>query len=405
MAQYILRTRYLGKIRPFVGKDVIKILTGIRRAGKSTLLRMIRSELLTDVPDSQIFELNLESSKGLEIQTAKDLLAAVRLAGLDFSRKIYLFFDEIQLVSDWQKAINALRVDFDSDIYLTGSNASLLSGELATLIAGRYVQFEVFPFQYGEYLEAIPEAERADGVKPFLEFLTLGGMPFLRNLHGLPQESRQYLRDILDSILIKDILSRHKVRNIDLLRRLLFYIFEQSGQTFSARSIQRYLKSQQLQISVETIQDYLSYFVEAFAIHKVPRYNLRGKHLFQSQEKYYLTDVGFREALGFGNQAHISVVLENLVLNELLSRGYEVCVGDLEGKEIDFLATRNDEKLYIQVAYLLADDKTIRREFAPLLDIRDNYPKFVLSLDPIDHSREGVRHLYLPAFLLKEDLH
>lgn len=406
MERFVRRQRYLDQIGPFINKDLVKVLTGIRRSGKSTLLRMIREEFLSHVPDEQIFEMDLESRRGLDITNARLLLDAIDRSGLDRSQKIYFFFDEIQLVEGWERAINSLRVDWDCDIYITGSNASLLSGELATLIAGRYVCFEVLPFSFLEYRSAVESFASAsiDREELFKNYLTLGGMPFLKNTLGLPGESLQYLRDLFDSIVIKDITNRHALRNIDLLRRLLFYIFEQCGQTFSARSIQRYLKSVGVNTSVDTILQYLRFYEEAFIIHKVDRFNIKGKYIFSSQEKYYLTDHGFREALGYSNQAHIGAVLENIVYNELKSRRYRVAVGDLDGKEIDFVAQKDERQIYVQVTYMLLDEKTVEREFAPLLTIPDNFAKYVLSLDPFDRSREGVVHMNIIDFLLGREL-
>lgn len=297
-----------------------------------------------------------------------------------------------------------MRVDYECDIYITGSNANLLSGELATLIAGRYVQFEIMPFQFKEFLDMVrEETGNSEKVSAFQLYLELGGMPFLSNTLEQKQDSMVYLKDTFDSIVIKDVQARNEIRDLDLLNRLVHYVVEQCGQTFSARSIHRYLKSEQKKTTVDTILNYLTYCEEAFIFRRIKRHDVKGKEAYKYQDKYYLTDHGFREALGYSNTEQIQVVLENIVCNELLSRNYQLAVGDSGGREIDFIAKRGQELIYIQVCYLLADETTVEREFEPLREIADNYPKYVLSMDALNMSREGIKHMNIIDFLLQEN--
>lgn len=404
MTHYIIRERYLQRIRPFVDKPVVKVLTGLRRAGKSTMLRMIINELLPEIREENIYYLNMESRKGLSILDEMDLIEDIEAFAEGRDGKFYFFLDEIQYVRNWERAVNVLRVDYECDIYITGSNANVLSGELATLIAGRYVQFEIMPFQFKEFMDMVRKETGDSTIEGlFRLFLEMGGMPFLSNTLGQKQDSMVYLKDTFDSIVIKDVQARHEIRDFDLLNRLVHYVVEQSGQTFSARSIHRYLKSQQKRTSVDTILNYLAYCEEAFIFRRLKRHDVKGKETFKYQDKYYLTDHGFREALGYSNTEQIQVVLENIVCNELLSRHYQLTVGDLDGREIDFIAKRGREVLYIQVCYLLAQESTIKREFSPLISIADNYPKYLLSMDSFDMSREGIKHMNITDFLLQEE--
>lgn len=404
MKSYIIRERYLQRIRPFVNKPVVKVLTGLRRAGKSTLLQMIMNELLPEIARENIYYLNMESRKGLSILNEMDLIEDIEAFAEGRDERFYFLLDEIQYVNHWERAVNVLRVDYECDIYLTGSNANLLSGELATLIAGRYVQFEIMPFQFSEFMDMVRRETGDSSIESsFRLYLEMGGMPFLGNTLEHKQDSMIYLKDTFDSIIIKDVQARNEIRDLDLLNRLVRYIVEQCGQTFSARSIHRYLRSQQKRTSVDTILNYLAFCEEAFIFRRIKRHDVKGKEAFKYQDKYYLADHGFREALGYSNTEQIQVVLENIVCNELLSRGFQLAVGDLDGREIDFIAQRGKEIIYIQVCYLLVEESTIEREFMPLRSIADNYPKFVLSMDSLDMSREGIKHMTITDFLLQDE--
>ena len=322
----------------------------------------------------------------------------------DISGKAYLFFDEIQEVAGWEKCINSFRVEFDCDIYITGSNAKLLSGELATYLAGRYVEFVIYPFSFQEfsklYQEVFPDTDLR---VMFTRYLTDGGMPYLSNLRYAEQPGRQYLQDLYNSVVLKDIVKRNNIRDVDLLERILAYITKNVGTTFSATAISKYLKSEGRTVAPETILNYIKACEDAFLFYRVRRQDLQGKKILTVNEKYYIADHGIREAVLGGNMKDINLIFENIVFMELLRRGYKVTVGKAGKKEIDFIAEKQGQKLYIQVAYLLASAETIRREFGAYDAIKDNYPKYVVSYDEFDMSRDGLKHRNIREFLLTDD--
>jgi predicted AAA+ superfamily ATPase len=352
----IKREAYMSRIRPFIGNELIKVLTGIRRSGKSVMLELIQDELVAQgVSDTQFVKINFEDMNNARFCNAEALHAEVtrRIAGL--KGKVYLFFDEIQEVLDWEKCINSFRVEFACDIYITGSNAKLLSGELATYLAGRYVEFIIYPFSFKEYSEmysyTFPHTEIQE---IFTSYLTLGGMPYLGNLRYEEAPSQIYLRDLFNSVVLKDIVKRNKIRDVDLLERIITYVFSNAGTTFSASSISKYFKSENRVVAPETIMNYINYCVDAFLFYRVSRQDLQGKRLLAVNEKYYVADHGIREAVFGGNMKDINLILENIVYMELLRRGYKVTVGKSGIKEIDFICEAKNNKLYVQVAYLLA---------------------------------------------------
>ena len=400
----IKRAHLLENVEGFIDKDIIKVLTGLRRSGKSVLLSQIR-ELLIErgVNPANILFYNFEDMANSHLLNATALHEEIksRLSGIN--GKTYLFFDEIQDVKDWERCINSFRVAFDVDIYVTGSNAKLLSGELATLIAGRYVEIRVYPFSFSEFIkmsEAIfPDAKKTELFKKYLLF---GGMPFLANLELDPQSSFQYLKDVFDSVILKDVVKRNKIRDIDLLERVIQFVLANVGNTFSATSISRFLKSENRTVSPETILNHIKVCEEAFLFHKVLREDIIGKKILQVNEKYFITDHGIREAIYGNNERDINLVLENIVFLEMLRRGYKINIGRVHNEEIDFVCRKNNETIYIQVAYLLATEETIRREFDVLKKVPDNYPKFVLSMDQFDFSRDGIKHFNIPEFLTNQ---
>lgn len=401
----VKREIYLERIRPFMNTPVIKVLTGIRRSGKSVLLRLLEQELYeAGVSTSQVLFLNFESAMNLRYQDPKALLERVgEFASTRKQQKIYLFFDEVQNVTNWEVCINSFRVDYDADIYITGSNAKLLSSELATHLAGRYVQFTVYPFSFSEFMTLYASIEPSFSTEEcFRRYLELGGMPVLKDVGFQPIPSQKYLRDIYDTIVIKDIIARNNIRDVDLLERILLFVIANVGQPFSANSVSRYFKNEHRIVAVETILNYLKAAIDAYLVYKVPRYDLMGKELLSVQEKYYVADHGLRQALYGNNQRDINQILENLVYLELLRRGYSVAVGKLGKLEVDFVAQRQDSLLYVQVCYLLADQATIDREFLPLSRIANNYPKYVVSMDEVNLSRDGIRHMHIRDFLLAE---
>ena len=401
----IKREEYMSRIRPFIGNELIKVLTGVRRSGKSVMLELIQDELIAQgVSGSQLIKLNFEDMGNAKLCTAEALHTEVtrRISGID--GKAYLFFDEIQEVTEWEKCANSLRVEFDCDIYITGSNAKLLSGELATYLAGRYVEFIIYPFSFGEFLElynsVFPKAQKQEA---FTKYLTLGGMPYLGNLRFEDTPAQVYLQDLFNSAVLKDIIKRNKVRDVDLLERIIAYVFGGVGTTFSAASISKYLKSENRVAAPETTMNYIKYCLDAFLIYQARRQDLQGKKLLAVNEKYYVVDHGIREAVYGGNTKDVNLILENIVYMELLRRGYRITVGKTGLREIDFVCEKKNEKLYVQVSYLLASEETILREFGAFESIRDNFPKYVVSMDELDMSREGIKHKNIREFLLSPD--
>ena len=401
----IQRERYINNIKPFIGKDIVKVLTGIRRSGKSVMLRLIQEEIQRQgVVETQFISFNFESMENADFCTASSLYQELKRRIALIQGKVFLFFDEIQEVEQWEKCINSARVDFDCDIYITGSNAKLLSGELASYLGGRYVEFVVFPFSFEEYLESIKQENKDTSVtEEFKNYLEMGGMPFLVNLRYDKEASLQYLRDVYNSVLLKDVVQRNNIRDVELLERMILYFLDNVGHSFSARSISNYLKQENRKVSAETILNYIKAFCDAYLFMKLRREDLQGKKILSVNEKYYSVDHGLREAILGTNTRNIDQVLENIVCVELLRRGYTVTIGKNGEKEIDFIAKKNKDKLYIQVAYLLAGSETIEREFGIYDSVRDHYPKYVLSLDELDMSRNGIKHLNIRDFLLSKE--
>jgi predicted AAA+ superfamily ATPase len=401
----IKREAYMSRIRPFIGSDLVKVLTGIRRCGKSVMLELIQEEIISSgVDPSQFISINFENMSNASLCTAQTLHDEIICRAAQISGKVYLFFDEIQEVQDWETCINSFRVELDCDIYITGSNAKLLSGELATYLAGRYVEFVIYPFSFDEFIQLyrtiFPEA---DVRTCFNRYLTAGGMPYLANLRYEETACRQYLQDLFNSVELKDIVQRNKVRDVDMLERIIAYVTANIGTTFSSTAISKYLKSEGRSVSPETVLGYLKACTDAFLFYQVKRQDLRGKKILTVNEKYYVADHGVREAVFGGNQRDINLVLENIVYLELLRRGYVVTVGKVGDKEIDFICESQGNRLYIQVAYLLASEETIQREFGVYERVRDNYPKYVLTLDEFDMSRDGIKHRNIRDFLLEKE--
>lgn len=401
----IPRELYMRRIRPFIGTDLIKVMTGMRRAGKSVMLELIQEELVqSGVSRSQFLCYNFEDLRYAPLQTAAALHEEIQHRASEINGKVYLFLDEIQEVTDWEKCINSLRVTLDCDIYITGSNAKLLSGELASYLSGRYTEFVIYPFSFGEFIALYRTVSPDASVAAcFQKYLLLGGMPYLANIHFLDAPSKQYLNDLYHSVQLKDIVARNQIRDVDLLERILSYIISNVGTTFSASSISKFLKSERRAVAPETILNYIRYCCEAFLFYQVKREDLQGKQVLSSNEKYYIVDHGIREAVFGGNLRDINLILENIVYLELLRRGYQVTVGKAGTQEIDFVCHRQDQILYIQVSYLLASEDTIRREFGVYESVRDNFPKYVISLDEFDFSRNGIKHCNIRDFLLTEN--
>ena len=400
----IKRESYMRRIRPFINGELVKVMTGIRRSGKSVMLELVKQELLEmGVEKAQFISINFEDMRYLHLCTAQALHQEILTRAEGIRGKVYLFFDEIQEVKDWEKCVNSLRVALDCDIYITGSNAKLLSGELATYLGGRYVEFVIYPFSFAEFLELYrPTTPQATVQQCFQQYLLFGGMPYLSRLNYQEEPVRQYLSDLYDSVQLKDIVKRNKVRDVDLLERILAYVMANVGTTFSAGSLTKFFKSEQRSVSPETVLNYIRYCCDAYLFYQVKRQDLQGKQILATSEKYYIADHGIREAVFGGNMRDINLVLENIVFLELLRRGYTVTVGKAGEREVDFVCDKRGEKLYVQVTYLLASEETVAREFGVYDGIRDNFPKYVVSMDELDLSRSGIKHRNIRDFLLAE---
>lgn len=401
----IKRELYMKRIRPFIGTDLIKVMTGIRRCGKSVMLELIKEELVeSGVNPAQFISINFEDLNYAHLQTAEALHEEITKRAAEIDGKVYLFFDEIQEVKDWEKCINSFRVTLDCDIYITGSNAKLLSGELSTYLGGRYVEFVIYPFSFAEFMELYRPIALDDSVqKCFQKYLLAGGMPYLANIRYEEAPSKLYLHDLFNSVQLKDIVKRNKIRDVDLLERIIAYVIANVGTTFSASSLAKFLKNENRTVAPETILNYIKYCCDAYLFYQVKREDLQGKQILSSNEKYYIADHGIREAVFGGNMRDINLILENIVYLELLRRNYTVTVGRTGDKEIDFVCDKQGEKLYVQVCYLLASEETVKREFGAYGSIRDNYPKYVVSLDEFDMSRDGIKHRNIRDFLLTEE--
>lgn len=400
----IKRELYMQRIRPFIGSELIKVLTGIRRSGKSVMLKLIQEELIeSGVDEKQFISINFENMRNAHLCSAEALHEEVTDRISKIMGKVYLFFDEIQEVVNWERCINSLRVEFDCDIYITGSNAHLLSGELATYLAGRYVEFTLYPFSYEEfsilYRTVFPEASLQI---TFSKYLIDGGMPYLSNLSYAEMPSQLYLQDLYNSVVLKDIVKRNNIRDVDLLERIITYITANIGNTFSATAISKYFKNEGRAVAPETILNYIKACEEAFLFYRVRRQDLQGKKILTVNEKYFIADHGIREAVLGGNMKDINLIFENIVFMELLRRGYSITIGKVNDQEIDFIAEKQNQKFYVQVAYLLASEDTIHREFGVYDTIRDNFPKYVLSYDEFDMSRNGIKHMNIRDFLLSD---
>ncbi len=396
----IIRERYLSKIRPFYDQDLIKVIMGIRRCGKSVLLLQIIEELKEKgIPESQIIYINFENEDYSFIKNDIDLHNYIKKKIVN-KGKYYLFFDEIQNVIDWEKAINSFKSSKNVSVFITGSNSDLLSGELATHLTGRYVSFKLYPLTFEEVCVLKNLKERTEIEDAFDDYITWGGMP-QRFMLTDEMQTKTYLSDIYDSIVVKDIITRFGIKDIDLFNRIVEYIVTTPSQNFSAESLSNYFANKDdREVSKITLYNYLEYMTKAMLINKVDRYDIRGKRILNGKYKYYLTDLGLGQVKNIGKRPQLGAYLENIVYNELISRGYDVKIGNLEKAEIDFIATRFKEKIYIQVAYILADDTVIDREFGAYKGIEDNYPKYVLTMDKHDFSQEGIIHKNVIDWLL-----
>ncbi len=398
----IKREKYLKNIRPFYDQDLIKVITGIRRCGKSVILTQIMDELKQNgIREEQIIYINFEFIDYIDITDAKKLNNFIEEKFVN-KDKYYVFFDEIQNVDKWEKVVNSLKSKYNQNIsiFITGSNSDLLSGELATHIAGRYVSFKVYPFTFDEVCELkdIKEKDKYELERVFDDYIIWGGMPQRFSMNDELQV-KTYLSDVYNSIVVKDIVERFKIKDLDLFNKILTFIITTPSQTFSAESLSNYLFSENVEVSKMTLYNYLEYMCRAMLINKAERFDVRGKRILNGKYKYYLTDLGLGQIINNERKKQMGAYIENIVYNELLSRGYDVKVGNLDFGEIDFIATRFEEKAYYQVTYHLTDE-IIDREFGVYNNIHDNYPKYVISYDTFDFSQNGIIHKNIIDFLL-----
>lgn len=392
------RKGYIDRIKPFMQKSVAKVLTGQRRVGKSFLLYQLIEEILAEEPDANIIYINLEDFAFSFLQTAEDLHSYI-ISHSKEKAKNYIFIDEIQDIPGFEKIIRSLLLNEDNDIYITGSNAKMLSGELATYLSGRYIEFKIYSLSYSEFLgfHGLTESETS-----YELYSRYGGLPYLLNLPLEDETVNEYLKSVYSTIVFRDVVSRYKLRNTLFLEKLIQFLSENIGNLFSAKNISDYLKSQHTTISVNQIQSYTEYLNNAFLIHRVERYDLIGKRVFEIGEKYYFENMGIRNIVIGYRITDKARILENLVYNHLLYKGYDIKVGYYGDKEIDFIGEKNGEKLYIQVALKIDSDKTAEREFGNLLKIQDNYPKIVITEDTFNgNSYEGIRHCPIRRFLME----
>ncbi|RAP50952.1 MAG: ATPase [Methanosphaera sp. rholeuAM74] len=400
----IRREEYLKQVTDVMESDFIKVFIGIRRSGKTELMLSTINMLKENgVKEENIIYISLEDKKYYDITDYHVLDETVYSMAENATGRIYIFIDEIQQVNKWEKSIIGYKKALDCDIYITGSNSKLLSTELSTLLAGRYTQINVYPFSFNEVIQfKKEEGMEVDEKETFNEYLTYGGMPGLLTVKKNMKNNA--LRDIYNSIIVDDILTRHSIERVDLFKRFVRYLINSTAQTFSKKSIKNYLKNENITMNPETINNYTEYLQEALFIMRLRRKDLIGKKEMSTKEKYYLTDQGFHHALIDDNTNWIPRILENIVYIELLRRGYDVHVGKVYDKEVDFECRKEDKKIYIQVTYLLASEQTIEREFGVLERIRDNYPKYVLSQDEFNFSRNGIIHMRIIDFLKDEDI-
>lgn len=398
----IIREAYISQIVPLIDKNLIKVLTGVRRSGKTVLLSQIQDYLLKNGRSkSQIINISLESKKNKKFKDGDVLYEYLISACEKLNAKAYIFLDEIQVVSGWEEVVSSLLVDIDCDIYITGSNSKLLSGELATLIAGRYIQIHVYPFTLSEAKQMLEQNGKfkSDEVL-FQDYLKYGGLPMRFSLEEISLEA--YLSDTYDAIVVKDIIQRNNIKDTNLLNMILAFLMDNIANPFSARSIVAALKQEGINTTVETVIAYIDYIKKAMVVYSAQRYDIKGKKLLTTNEKYYAVDLGLRNCVKASGEIDYNKLYENIVYLELLYRGYDVKVGKTDDYEIDFVAYKGSDTLYVQVCYLLASAETVEREFGNLERIKDNYPKYVISGDLPDFSRNGIKHYNIIKFLLNE---
>jgi predicted AAA+ superfamily ATPase len=396
MKNYILRYDYIDKIKPYIDKQIIKVIVGQRRVGKSYFLFQVMDIIKKVNSKANIIYVDKESFEFDSLKDYKDLIKYVNKK-IRKNKKTYLLIDEIQDINQYEKALRNWNNNHDFDIYCTGSNAKMLSGELSTYLSGRYVEIKLYSLSYLEFLEF---HNLENSKETFFSYIKYGGLPFLKNIELSDSIVFNYLKNVYNTILYKDIISRYQIRNVTFLENLVKFLADNVGSLLSAKKISDFLKSQNISISPNIVLDYLSYLTSSYFIFKVKRSEVGGKKIFQIGEKYYFEDLGLRHTIIGYNIKDINKVLENLVYLHFISIGFNVTVGKLKNKEIDFICVKENKTIYVQVAYLITEESTITREFGNLLDIQDNYPKIVISMDDILHTNyKGIEHLNILEFL------
>ena len=397
----IVRPYYLDILKTYRDVPLVKILAGIRRCGKSTILDMLRDDLIqSGVPADQVIHLRYTSEELDEDMTAKQMYRDIK-GRMEGSERYYLLLDEVQEVSGWERAVNSLLEDTNADIYVTGSNSKLMSGEISTYLTGRYISIPVFTLSFAEYLEFKKEEDR--NTKELLqEYIRMGGFPIVALGSFDERSAYQIVEGIYSSVITGDITKRHNITNFDLFNRVVKYVIENVGKTFSANAIVKFLKSEGRSISVESVYNYLEWLEKAFVIYRCQRYDMQGKSVLKTQEKFYLADASLKYCkIGF-NPKSVAAMLENIVYFELRRKGYDVYIGKNASKEIDFVAVRRDERIYVQVCRNLPEESD--REIANLLEIKDHYPKYVVTLDELAAGNiNGIKIVHLADFLLSQD--
>ncbi len=401
----IYRPLYVEKIMAYTDTPFVKILTGVRRCGKSTILKMIMEKLITEkgIAEEQIVSYRFDSME-YEDMTAKQMYEELK-GRLCEGKRTYYFLDEIQDIKGWERVVNTLAADFDVDLYVTGSNSRMMSSEISTYLTGRYIAFRIYTLSFEEYLTFKNQYTSVGDIKVELaEYIRLGGFPATHLQEYSRDEVYTIVRDIYNSTIFSDIVKRNQIRKVDQLERVVKYTFNNVGNTFSAKSISDYLKSEKRALDNETVYSYLEKLEKAYLLHRCSRYDLQGKEILKTQEKFYLADTALRYSVLGYNSDTVAASLENVVYLELCRRGYQVCIGKIGANEIDFVATRQNEKLYVQITQQISSEQTEKREYERLLEIHDNYPKYVLRTDEFAGGNyEGIKTMHVADFLLSKE--
>jgi len=397
---YIKRNTYFKKIKPFINKDLIKVITGQRRVGKSYFMNQVMDFIQKDKPDCQIIYINKELDEYSEVKDYKNILDYVKSNCNKEKSMVYLFIDEIQDILDFERALRSLLAEGGYDIYITGSNAAMLSGDLSTYLSGRYIEVQIYSLSFSEFMN-FHNLEKNE--ETLIKYIKYGGLPYLKNLKLNDNIVYEYIKSIYNTIVLKDIVARYQIRNVFLLDNLNRFLADNVGSLLSAKRISDFLKSQNLNYSPKVIINYLGFLTNSFFVYKVYRAKIKGRKIFEINEKYYFEDLGLRHSIIRFTISDINKVLENLVYKHLIICGYQVMVGQMGNKEIDFWCEKQDKTIYVQVAYQIPDEKTQQREFGNLIEIQDNYPKYVVTMDKFGSgSYKGIEHVHIIDFLMKD---